>query len=48
MTEEQIKGFKANNWDVTKDPYLDRMSWIDVRYVNSIAARLEIGRIESY
>lgn len=48
MTEEQIKGFKANNWDVTKDPYLDRMSWIDVRYVNSAAARLEIGRIESY
>jgi hypothetical protein len=48
MSEEQVKGFNANNWDVTKDPYLDRMSWIDVRYLNSTAARLDIGRIESY
>ncbi len=48
MTEEQVKGFKANNWDVTKDPYLDRMSWINVRYANYAASRLEVGRIESY
>lgn len=49
MTGKEIKGFKdMNNWDVTSDPYFDRMSWIDVRYVNSAASRLEIGRIESY
>jgi len=49
MTPEEIAGFKdANNWDVTKDPYFDRMSWIDVRYANSAASRLEIGRIDSY
>ena len=49
MTGEEIKGFKdVNNWDVTSDPYFDRMSWIEVRYANSAASRLEIGRIESY
>jgi hypothetical protein len=33
MTEDEIKGFKtANNWDVSKDPYFDRMSWIEVHY----------------
>jgi hypothetical protein len=49
MTGEEIKGFKdVNNWDVTSDPYFDRMSWIEVQYVNSAASRLEIGRIESY
>lgn len=49
MTAEEIKGFKtANNWDVTGDPYFDRMSWIDVRYKNSITSRIEVGRIESY
>ena len=49
MTEEEIEGFKtANNWDVRSDPYFDKMSWIEVRYVNSTASRIEIGRIESY
>jgi hypothetical protein len=49
MTGKEIKGFKdGNNWDVTSDPYFDRMSWIDVRYVNSATSRLQIGRIESY
>jgi hypothetical protein len=49
MTGQEIKGFKdRNNWDVTSDPYFDRMSWIEVQYVNSAASRLEIGRIESY
>jgi len=49
MTGKEIKGFKdVNNWNVTSDPYFDRMSWVDVRYVNSAASRLEIGRIESY
>ena len=49
MTEEEIKGFKTvNHWDVTSDPYFDRMSWIEVRYANSTASRIEIGQIESY
>lgn len=49
MSEDDIKGFKtANNWDVTSDPYFDRMSWIDVHFKNAIATRIEIGRIESY
>jgi hypothetical protein len=49
MSVKEIQGFKdVNNWDVTSDPYFDRMSWIDVRYANSAASRLEIGRIESY
>ncbi len=49
MTPEEIKGFKdANNWDVTNDPYFDRMSWIKVQYANSVASRIDIGRIGSY
>ncbi|MGB9073054.1 MAG: hypothetical protein WCC22_10330 [Terriglobales bacterium] len=49
MTEDEIKGFKtANNWDVRSDPYFDRMSWIEVRYRDSTASRIEIGEIESY
>lgn len=49
MTEDEIKGFKMrNNWDVSSDPYFDRMSWIDVHFKNAIASRIEIGRIESY
>lgn len=49
ITEEEVKGFKdVNHWDVSSDPYFDRVSWIEVRYVNSEASRLEIGRIESY
>jgi hypothetical protein len=49
MTEEDIERFKtANNWDVRSDPYFDRMSWIEVRYKDSIASRIEIGKIESY
>jgi hypothetical protein len=49
MTDDEIKGFKtANNWDVTSDPYFDRMSWIDVHFKNEMASRIEIGRIESY
>jgi hypothetical protein len=49
MTEDEIKGFKtANNWDVTSDPYFDRMSWIDIHFKNATASRIEIGRFESY
>jgi hypothetical protein len=49
MTDEQIRGFKtANNWDVTSDPYFDRMSWIKVNVSNSTGSHLEVGRIESY
>ena len=49
MTDNEIKGFKtANNWDVTSDPYFDRMSWIEVHYANSKASRIEVGEIESY
>lgn len=49
MTDDQIKGFKtANNWDVTSDPYFDRMSWIEVHYMKSAASRIEVGEIESY
>jgi hypothetical protein len=49
MTDEEIKGFKtANNWDVTKDPYFDRMSWIEVYFTNGKASRIEVGRTESY
>ena len=49
MSEDEVKRFKtANNWDVTKDPYFDRMSWIEVRYTDSIASRVEVGEIESY
>lgn len=49
MTEDDIKGLKTvNNWDVTSDPYFDRMSWINVHFKNAIATRIEIGRIESY
>jgi hypothetical protein len=50
MTEAEIKSWKTgpNNWDVTKDPYFDRMSWMDVPYMESAASRIEIGKIESY
>ncbi len=48
MTDDEIKGFKANNWDISKDPYLDRMSWIEVRYRDQMASRIEVGEIESY
>ena len=49
MTEDEVQRFKtANNWNVTKDPYFDRMSWIEVHYRNSTASRVEIGEIESY
>jgi len=49
MTEEEIKGFKTvNHWDVTSDPYFDRMSWIEVRLRKLDASRIEIGQIESY
>lgn len=49
MNEDDIKGFKtANDWDVTNNPYFDRMSWIDLHFKNAIATRIEIGRIESY
>jgi hypothetical protein len=49
MTEEKIKSFKTeNNWDVTKDPYFDRMSWIGLWYRDSMTSRIEIGAIESY
>jgi hypothetical protein len=49
MTEDEIKGFKtANNWDVTSDPYFDRMSWIHVWYKDAKVSRIEIGEIESY
>jgi len=49
MTPEEIKGFKtANNWDVSQEPYFDRMSWIDVSYTNSALSHIEVGEIESY
>lgn len=49
MTEDEIKGFKtANNWDVRSDPYFDRMSWVEVRYMDSTTSRIEISEIESY
>jgi len=49
MTDNDIKRFKtANDWDVTSDPYFDRISWIDVHFNKGIASRIEIGRIESY
>jgi hypothetical protein len=49
MTEEEIRGFKtANGWDVSNDPYFDRMSWIKAWYKNSRASRIEIGEVESY
>jgi hypothetical protein len=49
MTQDEISGFKvSNNWDVTNDPYFDRMSWIDVHLKDARASRVEIGRIESY
>jgi hypothetical protein len=49
MTPDEITGFKtANGWDVSKDPYFDRMSWIRAWYKNSTASRIEIGEIESY
>ena len=48
ITEDEIMGFKtANNWDVTSDPYFNRMFRINVHFKNAIASRLEIGRIES-
>jgi hypothetical protein len=49
MTDNDIKRFKtANDWDVTRYPYFDRISWIDVHFNKGIASRIEIGRIESY
>jgi len=49
MTAEEIQGFKAaNNWDVSNDPYFDRMSWIAVGYANSVASHIEVGRTDSY
>jgi len=49
MTEDEVKGFKtANNWDVRRDPYFDRMSWIEVWYRDSTTSRIEIGEIETY
>lgn len=49
MTEDEIKRFKTeNNWDVTNDPYFDRMSWIEAQFADSRTSRLEVGRIESY
>jgi hypothetical protein len=48
MTNDEIKGFNANNWDVISDPYFDRESWIEVRYEHAIASRIEVGEIESY
>jgi len=49
MTATEIAGFKtANGWDVTKDPYFDRMSWIDVYFAKAAASRIEAGEIESY
>jgi hypothetical protein len=49
MTPDEITGFKtANGWDVSKDPYFDRMSWIRAWYKDSRASRIEIGEIESY
>ncbi len=49
MTPGEIKGFKdTNNWDVRRDPYFDRMSWIELHYVKSASSRIEVGRIESY
>lgn len=49
MTKEEMTEFKiSNNWEVRSDPYFDRMSWIEVRFRNSTASRIEIGRIESY
>ncbi len=49
MTEQEIKRFKtANNWDVTNDPYFDRMSWIEVHFRTGKASRIQVGRTESY
>jgi hypothetical protein len=49
MTEDEIKRFKnANNWDVRTDPYFDQTSWIEVRYSDSTASRVEVGRFDSY
>jgi hypothetical protein len=49
MSDEEIKEFKVvNNWDVARDPYFDRMSWIDLQFNNMKATSLEIGRTESY
>lgn len=49
MTEEEIEGFKtANNWDVNKDPYFDRGSWLHAWYAGTRISRIEVGEIESY
>jgi hypothetical protein len=49
ITDEEIKRFKANNnWDVTNDPYFDRMSWIEAHFKESKVVRIDIGEIESY
>lgn len=49
MTQDEINGFKTSNgWDVTKDPYFDRMSWIRAWYNDSRVSRIEICEIESY
>lgn len=49
MTEVDVKQFKSvNNWDVTSDPYFDRMSWIHVYFSKATVSHFEIGRIESY
>lgn len=49
MTDEEVKSFKAvNNWDVTSNPYFDRMSWIEVHFTNAAASRIEIGKTDSY
>jgi hypothetical protein len=49
MTDDEVKRFKAvNNWDVRNNPYFDRTSWIEVRYSDSTATRVEVGRFDSY
>jgi len=49
MSDEEVRCFKAsNNWDVTKDPYFDRLSWIEAHFKDSKINRIEIGEIESY
>jgi hypothetical protein len=49
MTDEEIRRFQTvNDWDLTSDPYFDRMSWVGVHFANAMVSRIEIGRIESY
>jgi hypothetical protein len=49
MTEEEVRKLKTeNNWDATSDPYFDRVSRIRIRFTNSTASRVEVGKEESY